>query len=119
MPAQTALRESSYPEQDDLIAGRNPQPASGRARTTRSEDLEALKGRPLVFQSTRLSGVVTEVSLWGSGGRGFVAVTKGAGSVTGHVFNLVNVDGKVVFLDYQLGMARPEGWKEYFLMRTD
>ena len=102
---------------DDHIAGKTPQPAPGDADLVLIDNMEKAKGRPFYQEGGRLSAVVKEVLGWGPGGRGFVAVTKGANS--GHVFNVVNLDGKVVFLDYQLGKARPAGWVTYYLMRTD
>ncbi|MFJ2633918.1 toxin glutamine deamidase domain-containing protein [Streptomyces sp. NPDC087422] len=51
-----------------------------------------------------------DVLLWGPGGRVLIAVTRGTGSRIGHVFNVVNVDGNIVFLDYQLGTVQPVDW---------
>ncbi|MEC3992106.1 toxin glutamine deamidase domain-containing protein [Actinacidiphila sp. DG2A-62] len=102
---------------DDLIAGRPVKPAPGGVGPYDRDYLEAATGRTFVKEAGRLSQVVKDVLGWGSGGRGFIAVWPQDG--VGHVFNVVNVDGSVVFLDYQLGKAKPTGWARYEIMRTD
>jgi hypothetical protein len=39
----------------------------------------------------------------------------------GHYFNVVNIDGKVVFLDFQTGKANPAlaRYRHYYFMRTN
>ncbi|WP_079159332.1 hypothetical protein [Streptomyces griseus] len=36
-----------------------------------------------------------------------------------HVFNVVNVEGEVVFLDGRTGHARLSPWRNFSLLRTD
>ncbi|MCC6898121.1 MAG: hypothetical protein IT377_04060 [Polyangiaceae bacterium] len=57
----------------------------------------------------------------GSGARGIVHASRGAGKV-GHVFNVVNQGGTVRFLDGQTGkpaVVAGEGFQSYRLLRTD
>ncbi|MEU0652300.1 toxin glutamine deamidase domain-containing protein [Streptomyces albogriseolus] len=39
----------------------------------------------------------------------------------GHYFNVANIDGKVVFLDFQSGKANPahKRYRDYYVMRTN
>ncbi|CAN3977412.1 hypothetical protein KPATCC21470_0035 [Kitasatospora purpeofusca] len=39
-------------------------------------------------------------------------------NVPGHFFNVINDNGVIVFIDGQTGKAKPDGWDQYYLMRT-
>lgn len=70
------------------------------------------------FKASTLSGVVEDMAKAGDGARGIVGVS-GRGPV-GHVFNVVNDNGKVVFLDGQTGVAdHVARWRNYWLLRTN
>jgi len=70
------------------------------------------------FNNTSLSGIVDDLTKAGDGARGIV-YGGGRGPV-GHVFNVVNDGGKVVFLDGQTGIAdHVAKWRNYMLMRTN
>ncbi|MCY1047622.1 toxin glutamine deamidase domain-containing protein [Corallococcus sp. bb12-1] len=63
------------------------------------------------------------VTAWGPGSRGIVAGRLAANEQTGHVFNVINKDGRVYFIDAQIPW-KPNvvDWKSYdgfMLMRTN
>ncbi|MFD4757145.1 toxin glutamine deamidase domain-containing protein [Streptomyces sp. NPDC058426] len=60
---------------------------------------------------------MSDVQRAGNGARGIVSGSTGA---NGHVFNVVNVRGKVIFLDGQNGYAgHAPKWDAYAWIRTD
>ncbi len=64
-----------------------------------------------------LSGVVDTISRAGHGARGIVVGHPRVGM--GHAFNVINDDGRVVFLDAQTGIAdHVANWRYYLLIRT-
>ena len=65
-------------------------------------------------------GSISEaLSAAGPGARGIVFGSRGSGEV-GHVFNVVNQNGVVRFLDGQTGRAASlEGFKNFQLLRTN
>ncbi|WP_189096380.1 toxin glutamine deamidase domain-containing protein [Streptomyces kronopolitis] len=67
------------------------------------------------FRDRSLSNLVKDIKSAGDGSRGIVF---GADSRGGHVFNVINRDGDVVFLDGQSGHADPTGYTGYKFMRT-
>jgi papain fold toxin 1 (glutamine deamidase) of polymorphic toxin system len=70
------------------------------------------------FRDTNLSGIVEDMTRAGDGARGIVCVS-GRGPV-GHVFNVINDGGKIVFLDGQTGTANHVAkWLNYKLLRTN
>lgn len=81
-------------------------------------EVSELTGRPFV-QKGGLNPLVQDVLNWGPGARGMVGAWPNKG--IGHYFNVANIDGKVVFLDFQQGRANPANprWKNYYLMRTN
>ncbi|MFJ8431062.1 LamG-like jellyroll fold domain-containing protein [Kitasatospora sp. NPDC094019] len=109
---------------DQLLAGRLPAAVDGAAQRIFEPELERLAGSTREFvQKGGFSGVVNDVRSWGNGARGIVLgrptqarLTAGEG---GHYFNVINDNGLVVFLDAQSGKAAPEGWRYYYLLRTD
>ncbi|MEV4442352.1 toxin glutamine deamidase domain-containing protein [Streptomyces sp. NPDC049577] len=89
---------------DDLMTGRNPNAVPGARHLMSPGDLAALTGRPFVRKGG-LDPIVREVLRWGPGARGIVGAFPRRSDEIGHYFNVVNVDGKVVFLDFQQGRA--------------
>ncbi|MEE6264923.1 toxin glutamine deamidase domain-containing protein [Streptomyces diastatochromogenes] len=67
------------------------------------------------FTDRSLSNIVKDIKGAGDGARGIVY---GDDPVMGHVFNVINRDGDVVFLDAQSGHAAPTGYRSYKFMRT-
>lgn len=66
-----------------------------------------------------LNVIVSDILRWGPGARAIVGAWPKKG--VGHYFNVVNVDGKVVFLDFQSGKAKPalKRYDAYYVMRTN
>lgn len=74
----------------------------------------------LAFRSVGgLNVIVSDMLRWGPGARGIVGAWPQKG--IGHYFNVANIDGKVVFLDFQSGKANPAAnrYRNYYLMRTN
>ncbi|MEJ8650715.1 toxin glutamine deamidase domain-containing protein [Streptomyces sp. MS1.AVA.3] len=67
------------------------------------------------FRDRSFSNIVKDIKAAGDGSRGIVY---GADPRGGHVFNVINRDGDVVFLDGQSGHAAPAAYKGYKFMRT-
>ncbi|MFH8349774.1 toxin glutamine deamidase domain-containing protein [Streptomyces sp. NPDC018045] len=68
------------------------------------------------FKAQSFSWIVNEIKEAGDGARGMVSGNKGK---TGHVFNVVNRNGEVVFPDGQNGHAgHAAKWDKYYFMRT-
>ncbi|MEU3709197.1 toxin glutamine deamidase domain-containing protein [Streptomyces catenulae] len=67
------------------------------------------------FVNRSLSNIVKDIKGAGDGARGIVY---GADPDGGHVFNVINRGGDVVFLDAQSGHAAPAGYSNYQFMRT-
>lgn len=103
---------------DDLMAGRNPNGVSGADRPLTRAELSAMTG--LAFRKVGgLNVIVSDMLRWGPGARAIVGAWPKKG--LGHYFNVANVDGKVVFLDFQSGKAKPalEKYRNYYVMRTN
>lgn len=103
---------------DDLLAGKNPNGVPGADHPMTRDQVSALTGRPFVAKGG-LDGLVKDVLSWGPGARGIVGAWPRKG--VGHYFNVINVDGRVVFMDFQQGRAKPANprYRHYFLMRTN
>ncbi|MFH8405597.1 pre-toxin TG domain-containing protein [Streptomyces sp. NPDC018019] len=67
------------------------------------------------FRVQSLPSIIREVKNAGDGARGIVHGQEADG---GHVFNVINRGGDVVFLDGQRGQAKPLGYERYRFMRT-
>ncbi|MFG2097281.1 toxin glutamine deamidase domain-containing protein [Streptomyces sp. NPDC048612] len=67
------------------------------------------------FRDRSLSNIVKDIEAAGDGSRGIVYGSDPRG---GHVFNVINRGGDVVFLDGQSGHAAPAVYKSYKFMRT-
>ncbi|MFD5127027.1 DUF6531 domain-containing protein [Streptomyces olindensis] len=103
---------------DDLMAGRNPNAVSGADRPLTRAEVSAMTGLP--FQKVGgLNVIVSDMLRWGPGARAVVGAWPRKG--IGHYFNVVNIDGKVVFLDFQSGKANPahKKYRDYYVMRTN
>ncbi|WP_327370360.1 DUF6531 domain-containing protein [Streptomyces sp. NBC_01217] len=103
---------------DDLMAGRNPNSVPGADRPMTRAEVSATTG--LAFRSVGgLNVIVSEMLRWGPGARAIVGAWPQKG--IGHYFNVANIDGKVVFLDFQSGKANPAAtrYRNYYLMRTN
>ncbi|MGW0828683.1 toxin glutamine deamidase domain-containing protein [Streptomyces sp. NPDC002845] len=69
------------------------------------------------FRSKSFSNIVKEMQNSGNGAGGIV---HGLDSDGGHVFNVVNIKGRVTFLDGQTGNAsHAPSWGGYMFMRTN
>ncbi|MEU6057824.1 DUF6531 domain-containing protein [Streptomyces sp. NPDC047097] len=103
---------------DDLMAGRNPNSVPGADRPMTRAELSGLTGLP--FRPVGgLNVIVEEMLSQGPGARGIVGAWPRKG--VGHYFNVANIDGKVVFFDFQSGKANPArtAYRHYYLMRTN
>ncbi|MFF9392304.1 DUF6531 domain-containing protein [Streptomyces griseoluteus] len=103
---------------DDLMAGRNPNAVSGSPQPLTRAQVSAITG--LAWRNVGgLNVIVSDVLRWGPGARGIVGAWPEKG--VGHYFNVANLDGKVVFLDFQTGKANPaaQRYRHYYLMRTN
>ncbi|MFD1325898.1 toxin glutamine deamidase domain-containing protein [Micromonospora sonneratiae] len=70
------------------------------------------------FRHVSLSDIVEEMTVAGHGARGIVLGTDL--DPVGHVFNVTNHQGMVIFLDGQSGSADHVGrWQDYMFMRTN
>ncbi|TXJ85449.1 type IV secretion protein Rhs [Streptomyces lavendulae] len=94
--------------------GINPVPADmGGLQSL--ERLEGVYGSS--FKDTDFWGMVDHLRNSGDGARGIVAARPGEG-MPGHVFNVVNQQGRVLFVDAQTGFVNPMYFKTFKLMRT-
>ncbi|MDX2542049.1 toxin glutamine deamidase domain-containing protein, partial [Streptomyces sp. WI04-05B] len=100
---------------DHLLRDGSRSVAPGKLQAGSVGPIEAIYGRR--FKGTTLSGIVNEIKSAGNGARGIVVGAKGKFA---HAFNVVNVDGDVVFLDGQTGHANHlSTWRNFSLLRTD
>lgn len=103
---------------EDLMAGRNPNSVPGSDRPMTRAEVSAATGLP--FRSVGgLNVIVSDMLRWGPGARAIVGAWPQKG--LGHYFNVANIDGKVVFLDFQSGKANPAAsrYRNYYIMRTN
>ncbi|MEU2898615.1 DUF6531 domain-containing protein [Streptomyces sp. NPDC001273] len=103
---------------DDLMAGRNPNGVSGADRPLTRAEVSAMTGLP--FRKVGgLNVIVSDMLRWGPGARAVIGAWPRKG--VGHYFNVANIDGKVVFLDFQSGKANPahKRYRDYYVMRTN
>ncbi|MFI0808116.1 putative T7SS-secreted protein [Streptomyces echinatus] len=70
------------------------------------------------FKDTDFWGMVDHVRNSGHGARGIVAASPGGGT-PGHVFNIVNHQNRVLFIDAQTGFVDPMLFQSFKLMRTN
>ncbi|MFE2346063.1 DUF6531 domain-containing protein [Kitasatospora cineracea] len=107
---------------DQIFAGKNPPPASPEVTKFKMPEYAAQYGGTFIKQNG-LSSLVRNMARAGDGARGiifaFPSEAKMAEGSPGHAFNVINDNGTIVFIDAQTGKARPEGWDQYWLMRTE
>ncbi|WP_435647214.1 toxin glutamine deamidase domain-containing protein [Kitasatospora purpeofusca] len=108
---------------DRLLGGKLPPPADPAKRPLTGEQLQELAGNASGFEkSNGLANVVKQLLEWGNGARVIVmgqpSPEKQRQNVPGHFFNVINDNGVIVFIDGQTGKAKPDGWDQYYLMRT-
>ncbi|MFH8937954.1 RHS repeat-associated core domain-containing protein [Streptomyces griseosporeus] len=104
---------------DRILSGESGPPARGVRNSMQRGPLETIEqnypGRK--FRSMRFNWIVKTMRDAGHGARGIVY---GADDDGGHVFNVVNIRGTVVFLDGQQGSASDApSWDSYKLLRTN
>ncbi|MFC8437328.1 RHS repeat-associated core domain-containing protein [Streptomyces griseoincarnatus] len=103
---------------DGLMAGRNPNGVSGADRPLTRAEVSAMTGLP--FRKVGgLNVIVSDMLRWGPGARAIIGAWPRKG--VGHYFNVANIEGKVVFLDFRSGKANPahKKYRDYYVMRTN
>ncbi|MET7489565.1 putative T7SS-secreted protein [Streptomyces sp. NPDC005538] len=101
---------------DRYLAGEGIKAVPGDIGGLQSLDrLESVYGRS--FEDKSFWDMVDHVRNSGDGARGIVAGLPESGA--GHVFNIVNSQGRVFFLDAQTGFVDPALFKTFKLMRTN
>ncbi|MEU0586703.1 putative T7SS-secreted protein [Streptomyces sp. NPDC006132] len=70
------------------------------------------------FNQTDFWNMIDHIRNAGDGARGIVAAKPGEG-MPGHVFNIVNQQGRVLFIDMQTGFVDPALYKTFKLLRTN
>ncbi|MFG2127918.1 putative T7SS-secreted protein [Streptomyces sp. NPDC048751] len=70
------------------------------------------------FKKTDFWNMVDHIRNSGDGARGIVAARPGEG-MPGHVFNIVNQQGRVLFIDMQTGFVDPTLYNTFKLLRTN
>jgi RHS repeat-associated protein len=70
------------------------------------------------FNKTDFWNMVDHIRNSGDGARGIVAAKPGEG-MPGHVFNIMNQQGRVLFIDMQTGFVDPVLYKTFKLLRTN
>ncbi|MET8586410.1 toxin glutamine deamidase domain-containing protein [Streptomyces collinus] len=101
---------------DRYLAGEGIKPVPGSIPLQSLDRLEGVYGRN--FEDTSFWDMVDHVRNSGDGARGLVAA-KVSGNLPGHVFGVVNSQGRVLFVDVQTGFVDPMAYKTFKLMRTN
>ena len=105
-------------EAQDLDPGPDGNP-KGFVECNSNADLEQdFGGR---FRKMSLEDIYDEIQDDGPGARGIIQGSRGPGQI-GHLWNIVNIDGNVFFIDGQTGSVEADysgKFKEYRLLRTD
>ncbi|WNM29976.1 RHS repeat-associated core domain-containing protein [Streptomyces sp. Li-HN-5-11] len=101
---------------DRYLGGQGFHPVPGDMGGLQSLDrLQSVYGK--TFDDTNFWDMVDHIRNAGDGARGLVAALPEEGA--GHVFNIVNRQGRVLFLDVQTGFVDPMAFKSFKLMRTN
>ena len=106
---------------DDMLAGKPLKFASPSLYGMETTELEKHFGSSFSIQSMTKSEINSVMKNLGKGARGIVLGSRGKDRI-GHVFNVVNNHGKVLFLDGQTGKKakfKNRGYKSFHLMRTN
>ncbi|MFG3010714.1 putative T7SS-secreted protein [Streptomyces cinerochromogenes] len=101
---------------DRYLAGEGIKAVPGNIPLQSLDRLESVYGRN--FKETGFWDMVDHIRNSGHGARGLVAARPEAGAA-GHVFNIVNHQGRVLFSDVQTGFVDPMLYKTFKLMRTN
>ncbi|MFI5972698.1 putative T7SS-secreted protein [Streptomyces sp. NPDC051452] len=101
---------------DRYLAGEGIKAVPGDIPFQSLERLEGVYGRD--FKDTGFWDMVDHVRDAGHGARGVVAALPEEGPA-GHVFNIVNHQGRVLFCDVQTGFVDPMLYKTFKLLRTN
>jgi RHS repeat-associated protein len=101
---------------DRYLAGEGIKPVPGDIGYQSLDRLESVYGRG--FEDTGFWDMVDHIRNSGHGARGLVAAMPEDGPI-GHVFNVVNHQGRVLFCDVQTGFVNPMLYKTFKLMRTN
>jgi RHS repeat-associated protein len=103
---------------DRYLAGEGIKAVPGDMGGLQSLDrLESVYGRS--FEDTKFWDMVDHIRNSGDGARGIVAGDSPVPDQGGHVFNVVNHQGRVLFVDGQTGFVNPTYFKSFKLMRTN
>ncbi|MFI6465646.1 putative T7SS-secreted protein [Streptomyces sp. NPDC050538] len=103
---------------DRYLAGEGIKPVPGDVGGLQSLDrLQSVYGRS--FEDTKFWDMVDHIRNSGDGARGIVAGDSPVPGQGGHVFNVVNSQGRVLFVDGQTGFVDPTYFKSFKLMRTN
>ncbi|WP_227515173.1 toxin glutamine deamidase domain-containing protein [Acinetobacter sp. Root1280] len=103
---------------DYTLAGR-PTSALPSNRATPISYLENLYGRSFSYPVNNISFITNRMQQAGNGSRGIVYGSRGQNTI-GHVFNVVNQNGTIRFLDGQTGgQAQFAGYIYFQLLRTN
>ncbi len=101
---------------DRYLAGEGVKAVPGDIPLQSLERLESAYGRS--FKDTGFWDMVDDIRNSGHGSRGLVAA-RPEGGMAGHVFNIVNHQGRVLFSDVQTGFVDPMLYRTFKLMRTN
>ncbi|MGW0204828.1 putative T7SS-secreted protein [Streptomyces sp. NPDC003233] len=101
---------------DRYLAGEGIKAVPGDIPFQSLDRLESVYGRD--FKDTGFWDMVDHIRNSGHGARGIVAAMPEEGPA-GHVFNIVNHQGHVLFCDVQTGFVDPTYFKTFKLMRTN
>ena len=103
---------------DRYLAGEGIKAVPGDMGGLQSLDrLQGVYGRS--FEDTKFWDMVDHMRNSGDGARGIVAGDSPVPGQGGHVFNVVNSQGRVLFVDGQTGFVNPAYFKSFKLMRTN
>ena len=103
---------------DRYLAGEGMKAVPGDMGGLQSLDrLQSVYGRS--FEDTQFWDMVDHMRNSGDGARGIVAGDSPVPGQGGHVFNVVNSQGRVLFVDGQTGFVNPTYFKSFKLMRTN
>ncbi|MFE1315733.1 putative T7SS-secreted protein [Streptomyces sp. NPDC058755] len=102
---------------EQYMRGEGIHPVPGDVGGTHSLDrLESVYGGS--FQRTKFWDMIDHIRNAGDGARGIVA-GRASPTMPGHVFHILNQQGRVLFVDVQTGFVDPTVMKTFKLMRTN
>ncbi|MFJ2272238.1 RHS repeat-associated core domain-containing protein [Streptomyces sp. NPDC087849] len=103
---------------DELMAGKKSGPVAGAPMPLTRAEMSTRTGKPWI-KMNGAAPLVNQMLRWGPGARAIVGAWLKKG--TGHYYNVINNDGKIIFLDFQNGKPKPfaERYDEWYLMRMN